>query len=659
MAEPLTAAPYKIVKRGTKYVVVNNMGVTKASFDSKEEARKYQAALYVNVGGAAKRAQKTTWDGKQKRRERAAAKPIMMSDGKYPIATQKDAKDAWELRNHSTTHSEASVIAHIRRACQKLGLKFPGAEQDREKAMATGLHLTIAQLRELGREYNVEERKKAAKEGAALPDGSFPIYNQRDLDHGAELLHDTPDPTSARAHMVKRAKKLKLRLPYSWPEGRDQQRQQELDSAHHAHRLDLARQGAGETVPFAVAAREAAARRGSSLAVGSAYRPHGFVYPTGLPNCATCGQMAAAAVHINPMTPAQMQATSLRGGVEVAALGGDKRPHPRLVRAHPYTAPSRVTQNLTCQACKQPMNAQVHRPGLPVGVGIDYLLGSNDGPPGGGLSSSTLGGMTRSAEEPSLQRAFVTEAGGKVVIAAPASVLNDPEQLPRELAAAWQKASASNQHFLWLAGRFVEADRPNRNKAMWSTKDLELGEPTVANGPLNWLHEERHIIGSIADAKLVLVDREAAATGVGNHIAAAAVVWPWLWPNEAKMIEAASDENRLWYSMECISRQVACLSCQHEMTYRDYMTKAADRCGHMRMGEPRRFAQPSFLGGAVILPPVRPGWAHASVNVMRQASTEVERQAAAFVGMETEEAELLAAQIISTVQPENNEESGS
>lgn len=581
-----------------------------------------------------------------------AAQVYKMSDGKFPISDQHSANSAWKLRSHSDTHSEASVVAHIRRACKALGLKFPG-EDKRQKALFTGLHLTIDQLsRQVAREFTIEARKKAVKEGASLPDGSFPIYNQADLNHAAELLHDAQDPVAARRHIVKRANQLKLRLPYGWPEEREQRHKQDVADAQHHRRLQNIREGA--SAPFVGAAREAAARYRSrnALGIGGTRRPHGFVYPTGLPACTTCGEPASAAVHINPMTPAQMQATSLRGGIEVASsLGGDKRPHKRLMRAHPYSQHPRVVASLTCQACGEPMGSHLHKSGLPTGVGIDYLLGSNDGPPGGGLSSSALGGMaaTRASEAP--ERAFVTESAGKVILAAPATAISDPEQLPRELALAWQKAAKSNDSYLWLAGRFVEADRPNRNKAMWSTKDLELGEPTVANGPLNWLHEERHIIGSIADAKLVKVDRQAAGA-VGNHIAAAAVVWPWLWPNEARMIAAASQEGRLWYSMECISREVACLECDNTMTYRDYMTKASERCGHMRMGSARRFAQPTFLGGAVILPPVRPGWANANAEVMQRAAAEVERQAAAFVGMEATDAEMLAAQIITSTTEE-------
>lgn len=64
---------------------------------------------------------------------RAVKTPITMKvDGeeKYPISDQKSANSAWKLRSHGKGVSEAAVVAHIRRACKALGLKFPGDSAD-------------------------------------------------------------------------------------------------------------------------------------------------------------------------------------------------------------------------------------------------------------------------------------------------------------------------------------------------------------------------------------------------------------------------------------------------------------------------------------------------------------------------------------------------
>jgi hypothetical protein len=66
MEQAAMNAPYKILKRGAKYAVVNNVGETKATFKTRAEALKYQRALYVSVPGAAKRAARVHWTGKAK-----------------------------------------------------------------------------------------------------------------------------------------------------------------------------------------------------------------------------------------------------------------------------------------------------------------------------------------------------------------------------------------------------------------------------------------------------------------------------------------------------------------------------------------------------------------------------------------------------------------
>lgn len=285
-------------------------------------------------------------------------------------------------------------------------------------------------------------------------------------------------------------------------------------------------------------------------------------------------------------------------------------------------------------------------------------------------------------ESVEVERAFVTHAAsGRTVITAPV----------REIAAV-------NTGFTYLRGRFVEADHANDNGAMWTTEDLQIGGPTVAGGPLNWLHDDRKIIGSLLQGELVLareearkfkaekrrkmakagtampdgsfpianaedlanairlagkakdpaaarrhIIRRARALGlsdripdswkrekseleiVSNHIVADAAVWRFLFPEQAKTIEKAAEDGALYYSMECISREVACLDtpgrpgCGETFGYGDY--DAGRCCQHLReRSSVRRFVDPVFLGGAIIVPPVVPGWTGAEATVVRQAA---------------------------------------
>lgn len=229
-------------------------------------------------------------------------------------------------------------------------------------------------------------------------------------------------------------------------------------------------------------------------------------------------------------------------------------------------------------------------------------------------------------------RPIVTTNGARTVLTGPATV---------EQAAQWSSAPNSNPHMVWMQGRFVGAERPNRNGAFWSTSDLEFGKPTVANGPLNWLHEERHVIGSIADAKLVRpgtpgpqllvgdgAPGEQAAETTDPHIVALAGIWSWIYPQEAGVVQMASDAGVLAYSMECIAQAIQCVGdsgCGQTFGYME-VAGAGGGCAHLRQrSSVRRLVNPTFLGGAVIVPPTRPGWADADASVMKEASSLAER----------------------------------
>lgn len=286
------------------------------------------------------------------------------------------------------------------------------------------------------------------------------------------------------------------------------------------------------------------------------------------------------------------------------------------------------------------------------------------------------------------ERAFVTHAdSGRTVITAPV----------REVAHA-------NAGFTYLRGRFVEADHANDNGAMWTTEDLQMGGPTVAGGPLNWLHNDRIIIGSLLSGELVYggteaarkfsadqrkkaagqghalsdgsfpiknaedlhnairlagkakdpakarahIKKRAAALGLsnlipdswksqksaldqtpGNHIVADAAVWRFLYPDQTAIIEKAAADGALYYSMECVSREVTCLDlpgrpgCGETFAYAAY--DGGQTCHHLReRSSVRRLVDPVFLGGAVIVPPVLPGWKGAEATVLRDAAALTE-----------------------------------
>jgi hypothetical protein len=63
-------------------------------------------------------------------------------------------------------------------------------------------------------DFTEKARDKAAETGAAMSDGSFPIYSQKDLDNASALKGMSHHPESAVvAHMRQRAKALDLKMP--------------------------------------------------------------------------------------------------------------------------------------------------------------------------------------------------------------------------------------------------------------------------------------------------------------------------------------------------------------------------------------------------------------------------------------------------------------
>ncbi len=237
-------------------------------------------------------------------------------------------------------------------------------------------------------------------------------------------------------------------------------------------------------------------------------------------------------------------------------------------------------------------------------------------------------------------RAFLTEVNGKTILTGPANAL-------------LEKAMTGHPSVLWMKGRFVGAEQANRNGALWTTGDLEMGEPSVKFGPLNWLHSERHIIGAIAESALVRptpLQVEAANELTQPYIAAASAIWRWIWPQESAVIEQASDQGKLWYSMECISERVHCGEGCGAYSYIDVVKASEQVCDHVKQKQTtRRFENPTFLGGAAIVPPIRPGWGDANAELVKEAASHAEKayEQAGQPDMKSSEWELLMGQVLS------------
>lgn len=208
---------------------------------------------------------------------------------------------------------------------------------------------------------------------------------------------------------------------------------------------------------------------------------------------------------------------------------------------------------------------------------------------------------------------FLLQANDKFYATAEAYVVERPDQLPRELAAEYDR-SQFNESFVWVAGRYVQADQPNRNGQYFSYDDLQKGHASIRYTPMNALHEYERPIGTIVETKIVhREDRQNASEKMLPEVQALGVMWGANFPELAMMVRQAHQDKKLWWSMECVAESKQCLTCDNVYPWR---AQAHEVCEHLASSAlaPRRFVNPVFLGGALIFPPVNPGWADADIT---------------------------------------------
>jgi hypothetical protein len=231
----------------------------------------------------------------------------------------------------------------------------------------------------------------------------------------------------------------------------------------------------------------------------------------------------------------------------------------------------------------------------------------------------------------------------------------------------------------WILGNYVEADAPNSNGHIFPLAELQNAQHTLAGKPLNMLHREQYIVGAFAGAQLVDAQGKAwvpptttassvvttssefatstnanvAVTMPNPYVEAVAGLWHSRFPDEYFEIEKAHKEGSLFFSMEAIPEAVSCPSCQVEAAFAGF--ESADYCDHMQGPTgPKRLHRPVFAGGAIIIPPVRPGWNRADIRTIAQAHERADELYAALATempeLEPGQWEWLMAEVLSLVE---------
>lgn len=215
------------------------------------------------------------------------------------------------------------------------------------------------------------------------------------------------------------------------------------------------------------------------------------------------------------------------------------------------------------------------------------------------------------------QTGFTLDINGKTYVNARASIISDPQEMPRELAFSL-KGQRLNPNFMWISGRYVQGDKANENGQFWTSEDLKENEYSIRYTPLNVLHEYDKPVGVFVETKLVHREDEN-AEALNPEIQALSLLWAANFPAVAEAARAAHAKGKLWYSMECTGEAKQCLTCDEKFEW-----AASKYCSHLEASvrAPRRLINPTFHGGALIFPPSSPGWSEADVQEVAKATQE-------------------------------------
>jgi hypothetical protein len=221
----------------------------------------------------------------------------------------------------------------------------------------------------------------------------------------------------------------------------------------------------------------------------------------------------------------------------------------------------------------------------------------------------------------------IVSAGGRFLVCASAAVIEPDDQLK-----AWvERHVRQDPDIRWIVGNYVEANEPNRNGHTFPVEELLTSQETLAGKPLNIGHREHYIVGSFAGAQLLhSTGDEYVATDPGvaasqdvspPYVEALAGMWHRRFPEEFFNIRQAHSEGTLFFSMEAIPEEVSCPTCAWRAPYAGL--ESDTYCGHMQGSVgPKVLHKPTFNGGAIIIPPLKPGWSRADITAISKLITE-------------------------------------
>jgi hypothetical protein len=181
---------------------------------------------------------------------------------------------------------------------------------------------------------------------------------------------------------------------------------------------------------------------------------------------------------------------------------------------------------------------------------------------------------------------------------------------------AWaEKHVISNPAHSYIVGKFVEAERANSNGQFFQMEGLRMGQPNIAHSPMNLDHIPKKIVGAFVASDFIYPTQEDAAV-TNPYIEALGVFWKAHFPQEWQLVQQAHEQGHLYFSMECVPEKVGCIGdngCGKQFEYAG--VQSPTYCDHINSRTADRdLINPHFTAGAVLLPPVKPGWSDANIH---------------------------------------------
>lgn len=226
---------------------------------------------------------------------------------------------------------------------------------------------------------------------------------------------------------------------------------------------------------------------------------------------------------------------------------------------------------------------------------------------------------------------ITVESPTRILMVGSASVVEEDREF------AWAQPHIVRQPDVrWILGNFVQAEKPNSNGHIVETADLRDAMKTIPHKALNVNHVAGRRVGCFTAAEMVYP--------LGGEeeppiVEALAAFWhyyePELWPT----IEVAHRSGQLFFSMETVPQTITCRGkgsfegCGATFEYAG--RQSSTYCAHLNETCSRKVLhKPQYTAGALIIPPVRPGWKEASV-----------KEVSAFVEARAEEADALYKEV--------------